>query len=86
MKPIFVPSFPTVEAASRYAEIHQPFKKATEDFANRDDYSQYGEAAKREAMLCWESCVSGNIPAMVKHQKTLSRVLPNNLFDYARRG
>lgn len=85
MKSIFVPTFPTVEAAGRYAEFHKPLKTALEDFANRDAYSQYGEASKKEAMLCWEAASRGDELTMLRHQKALSRVLPSNLFDYVRR-
>lgn len=85
MKSIFVPSFPTIDAAARYAEVYKPLENALTDFANRDAYSQYGEAAKKEAMLCWEACARGDEVAMWRHQKALSRVLPNNLFDYGRR-
>lgn len=85
MKSIYVPTFPTIEAASRYAEFNTPLKTALENFANRDAYSQYGEAAKKEAMLCWEAASSGDELTMLRHQKALSRALPSHLFEYARR-
>lgn len=85
MKSIYVPSFPTVEMASRYAEVHEPLKNALNDFANRDAYAQYGEPAKREAMLCWEAASKGDELTMLRHQKALSRVLPNSLFEYGKR-
>lgn len=85
MKPIYIPSFPTVEVAGRYAELNKPLQKALEDFANRDDYAQYGEAARREAMLCWECASNGDEAGMLKHQKALSRLLPMSVFEYGRK-
>lgn len=85
MKHILIPTFPTIEVAARYAELNQPFKAAMEDFSNRDAYAQFGEPAKKEAILCWEACVNGDQLTMLRHQKALSRVLPAHLFDYGRR-
>lgn len=85
MKHIPIPTFPTIEVASRYAEVHQPLKAALEDFANRDAYGQFGEASKKEAMLCWEAASKGDQLTMLRHQRALSRVLPAHLFDYGRR-
>jgi hypothetical protein len=85
---ISIMNFPTVEAAARWAQLNKPFKRAMENFQNRDLYRKlYGHEAYKHAMTCWELAnKGGHTEEFIKEMRKLSWSLPKWVWDYENHG
>lgn len=76
---MFIPTFPTMEQAVRYAEIHTPLKTVM-DHPAFISIPQYGNKAYIAATDCWEGAKNGDQAKMLKAMRTLSWALPPSCF------
>jgi len=76
---MFIPNFPTMDQASRYAEIHTPLKTAME-FYHEIDRKVYGQKAYEAAAMCWQHSNNGDQTAALKSMRALSWALPPSCF------
>lgn len=75
---MFIPTFPTMEQATRYAEIHTPLKRAME--AHDHLPIQYGAKAAVAGLECFSAANSGDQAKLLKSMRALSWALPPNCF------
>ena len=78
---MFIPTFPTMDQAVRYAEIHTPLKTCLEGHISAGEYSRaYGPKACALVTDGWLAANEGDQAKLLKSMLALSWALPPSCF------